>query len=678
MCGLTGIFDVHHTQPAEGLEPAVARMTDTLYHRGPDDQGIWLDRAAGVALGFRRLAIVDLTPLGHQPMESHSGRFVLVFNGEIYNCEELRKQLKPIDGPEITYRGHSDTEVMLRAFETWGIHEATKRFAGMFAFALWDRKEKTLHLGRDRFGEKPMYYGWQGNAFIFGSELKALRAFPAFDSEIDRESLASFLRYGYIPAPASIYQNISKLPPGTILTLAGRSESLCNAQPIAYWSAQEASQAALADQFQGSDQDALNELEHLLRGIVRDEMMADVPLGAFLSGGIDSSTIVALMQSMSSRPVQTFTIGFDEAQYNEATHAKRVAKHIGTDHTELYVTPTTAMDVIPKLPTLYDEPFADSSQIPTFLVSQLAVKHVTVSLSGDGGDEFFGGYGWYQRSHNLWNKLGRFPRPLRAAVGGAMSTMPVSAWDLLLGGMQYTLPARMRRDATGDKMHKLAHVLSRGSSPESMHRMLVSRWNGDRPVVLGAPRSRDTLDQILGGLSPTAHPIHRLMFADTMTYLPDNILAKVDRAAMGVSLETRAPLLDHRVYEFAWRLPMSMKVRNGQGKWLLRQLLYKYVPQAMVDRPKMGFCVPIDVWLRGALKNWAGDLLSERRLRDDGLLDPRPIREAFDQHASGSRNWQHHLWNVLMFQSWHESHKSASQPLSSNSNRRAGTVTCAS
>jgi asparagine synthase (glutamine-hydrolysing) len=403
-----------------------------------------------------------------------------------------------------------------------------------------------------------------------------------------------------------------------------------------------------------------------------------LPLGAFLSGGIDSSTVVALMQAMSNRPVRTFTIGFEEAQYNEAEHARRVAAHIGTDHTELYVTPATAMSVIPKLPTLYDEPFADSSQIPTFLVSQLAVQHVTVSLSGDGGDEFFGGYSWYQRSHRLWNKLGKVPTPLRAAIGGAMSTMPVSAWDLILSGMQYTLPAAMRRDATGDKMHKLADVLARGSSPESMHRMLVSRWNGERPIVIGQPQCRATLDQLVGGLDRSAHPIHRLMYADTMTYLPDNILAKVDRASMGVSLESRAPLLDHRVYEFAWRLPMSMKVRDGQGKWLLRKLLHQYVPESIVDRPKMGFCVPIDIWLRKPLPDWAGDLLSPDRLRADGLLDPDPVQEKFVEHVGGRRNWQHHLWNVLMFQAWNEARKSRMTASQEAPNRSVGKVACVS
>jgi asparagine synthase (glutamine-hydrolysing) len=651
MCGLTGIFDVHRTQPPEALEAATLRMTSTLHHRGPDDQGVWVDAAAGIALGFRRLAIVDLSPHGHQPMESASGRYVLAFNGEIYNFEELRKELSGVGDQAAPYRGHSDTEVMLRAFEVWGVADAVRRFVGMFAFALWDRKERVLYLARDRFGEKPLYYGWQGSAFIFGSELKALAAFPGFQGDLNREALTSFLQFGYVPAPASIYDGIHKLLPGTILALKS-SDPTARPEPVAYWSAQEAARGALTDPFTGSEQDALRERDHLLHQIIHNQMIADVPLGAFLSGGIDSSLVVSIMQALSSRPVRTFTIGFEEADYNEAESAKRVAGHLGTDHTELYVTPKVAMEVIPRLPVLYDEPFADSSQIPTFLVSQLAVQHVTVSLSGDGGDELFGGYAWYRRAHNLWNKMGRVPRPIRAAVGKAMSVMPVGAWDCALGGLQGVLPQHLRRDATGDKVHKLAHLLERGSSPESMHRMLVSRWNGDSAIVLGAPQCPPTLDQVAGGLGNSEHPIHRLMYADTMTYLPDNILAKVDRASMGVSLESRAPLLDHRLYEFAWRLPMSMKVRNDQGKWLLRQLLHRYVPPAIVERPKMGFCVPIDSWLRGSLRDWARDLLDETRLRQDGFLNPGPILEKLNQHISGQRNWQHHLWNVLMFQAW--------------------------
>jgi asparagine synthase (glutamine-hydrolysing) len=651
MCGLTGIFDIHRGTQGDALRDAVARMTATLVHRGPNDDGLWTDAAAGVALGFRRLAIVDLSPLGHQPMESDSGRYVLVFNGEIYNFEELRAELTGVEGAR-SFRGRSDTEVMLRAFERWGVAGATSRFVGMFAFAAWDRVARTFSLARDRFGEKPLYYGWHGASLLFGSELKALAAHPGFRPAVSRRSLSSFLKYGYVPAPDSIYDGVRKLPPGCILTVSPDAVPGALPEPMPYWDAKRVAEAALANPFEGGDDDAIDALDRLLRQVVRNQMIADVPLGAFLSGGTDSSTIVAIMQALSSRPVRTFTIGFEEDRYNEAEYAKRVAKHLGTDHTELYVTPTGAMDVIPGLPTLYDEPFADSSQIPTYLVSKLAVRDVTVSLSGDGGDEFFAGYSWYLAADSLWKRLGWVPRPVRAAVSGAMRTVPVGAWDAVLGPARLAMPRRLRAGARGDKVHKLAAVLSRGESPEGMHRLLVSRWNGDSRVVLGDPPSTPTLDQVRGGLGDGAHPINRLMYADTMTYLPDNILAKVDRASMGVSLETRAPLLDHRVYEFAWRLPMDMKVRAGRGKWLLRQVLNRYVPRELVDRPKMGFCVPIDVWLRGPLRRWADDLLSEARLRNDGYLDPAPVRQKFDEHVSGQRNWQHHLWNVLMFQGW--------------------------
>ena len=652
MCGLTGIFDPLRTTPPDALRAAVERMASSLHHRGPDDGGHWVEPQAGLALGFRRLAIVDLSPMGHQPMQCDRGRFVLAFNGEIYNFEDLREELLTGGGNGRPFRGRSDTEVMLRAFEAWGVEEALKRFVGMFAFALWDRLDRTLWLARDRFGEKPLYYGWQGKLLVFGSELKSLRALPSFRAEIDRDALASFLRYGYVPAPASIYAGIRKLPPGTLLRLALNASPDSTPAPAPYWDARRAAESALTQPFPGSDDEAVDELDRLLRQVIRNQMIADVPLGAFLSGGTDSSTVVAIMQALSSRPVRTFTIGFQEDQYNEAEHARRVATHLGTEHTELYVTPVEAMDVIPRLPALYDEPFADASQIPTYLVSKLARQHVTVSLSGDGGDEFFAGYGWYFTAHRLWRKIGWAPRPLRAAVAGAMSAVPVGAWDAVLHTMQIAAPRGKRRDINGDKVHKFAHVLARGTSPEHTHRMLVSRWNGDTRVVRGASDCPPTFDQIRGGMPADVHPILRLMYADTMTYLPDNILAKVDRASMGVSLESRAPLLDHRVYEFAWRLPMAMKVRDGRGKWLLRQLLHRYVPRDIVDRPKMGFCVPIDVWLRGALRDWAGDLLSERRLRQDGYLEPAPVREKLAEHVGGARNWQHHLWNVLMFQSW--------------------------
>jgi len=646
MCGFAGLFDALTRTNDEDLRAVTGRMTETLFHRGPDDGGVWVDAAAGIGLGSRRLAIVDLSPEGHQPMASRDGRYVMAFNGEIYNFKAIRSELLPLGHK---FRGHSDTEVMLAAISQWGLEKSLERFNGMFAFGLWDKSERLLHLVRDRLGEKPLYYGWMGKTLLFGSELKALRAHPAFHGEIDRNALSLYLRHNYIPAPYTIYQGIYKLLPGSVLTI-NPSAAGSSSKPIPYWSAKSVAEHGVAEPMNGSDQDAIASVECLLRDAVKLRMEADVPLGAFLSGGIDSSTVVALMQSQSDRPVKTFTIGFYEAGYNEAEDAKRVAAHLHTEHTELYVTAEEAMAVVPRIPTLYDEPFSDSSQIPTFLVSQLARRSVTVALSGDGGDELFGGYLRYKTGRDLWNKIAWIPASGRRQLSNAISSIPVEVLNNTLGWIEPVFAKYGRAGKAGDKLHKLSQILAM-EEPETLYHRLVSHWDDPAAVALGAHEYPTGLtDRSAWANLPDL--TQRMMFLDTVTYLPDDILVKVDRASMGVSLEGRLPLLDHRVVELAWRLPLSLKIRDGQSKWLLRQILYKYVPPALIERPKMGFGVPIDAWLRGPLMEWAEALLIERRLRAEGFFNSQLIREKWTEHKSGLRNWHYYLWDVLMFQAW--------------------------
>jgi asparagine synthase (glutamine-hydrolysing) len=649
MCGFAGyLSSVAHPISSEALN----KMGDAIAHRGPDDKGIWSDTDAGIGLSHRRLSIIDLSPAGHQPMISASGRYVIAFNGEIYNHLELRKLLRHDKKDGGQWRGQSDTETLLSGFDAWGIEETVKKSIGMFAFAVWDKQNSTLTLGRDRLGEKPLYYGWQGDAFLFGSELKALRAHPAFRAEIDRNSLALMMRHNNIPAPYSIYRGIYKLQPGFLLTV-----SLNNREPnfSQYWSGKEAAERGGANPFSGSPSEAVDALESLLNNAVTQQMVADVPLGAFLSGGVDSSTVVALMQAQSSRPVRTFSIGFHENQYNEAQHAKLVAQHLGTEHTEWYVTPKDALDVIPLLPRLYDEPFADSSQIPTFLLSQMTRKHVKVSLSGDGGDELFGGYNRYLLTKRLWGSLAYFPASIRRSMARAITAVSPSIWDAIMKPLQAVLPKGTGAVQWGDKLHKGAGLLASRSSAE-LYRGMVSHWTDPASLVLGGTEPATVLTD--NSLQPLVDgEIERMMALDMLTYLPDDILTKVDRAAMGVSLETRVPFLDHRVVELAWRLPLKYKLRDGTGKWVLWQVLYKYVPKELIERPKMGFGVPIDSWLRGPLRDWAEDLLNESRLRQEGYFNPAPVRLKWQEHLSGKRNWQYHLWNVLMFQAWVEENK---------------------
>ena len=646
MCGITGFFATGRRNWTGTLTDTVARMSSTLRHRGPDDSGEWTDDASGIAFGFRRLSIIDLSPAGHQPMESASGRYVIAFNGEVYNYEAVRERLRS-EGVTPAYRGHSDTEVMLTAIETWGLERAVGEFIGMFGFALWDRRERRLHLVRDRVGVKPLYYGWASDTLLFGSELKALRAHPDFQAEIDRGSVALLMRHNYVPAPYTIYKGIHKLTPGTILTIDGAASR--DAQPRAYWSARAAAEQGVAHPFTGSEDAAEEELHALLNDAVGLRMVADVPLGVFLSGGIDSSLVAALMQARSARPVKTFTIGFHESGYNEAQHAAEVARHLGTDHTELYVTPAETMAVIPRLPSMYDEPFADSSQIPTFLVSQLARKHVTVSLSGDGGDELFGGYNRYFWGRRIWQKLRLIPSPARKAFARLLTAVPPDSWDSVFRLAAPVLPSGMRQTTPGYRLHKLAGILS-VSSPAEMYRRLISQWQD--PSELIADAEHPTINSDGSGAGELRDFTDRMMYVDLVSYLPDDILAKVDRASMATSLEAREPLLDHRLIELAWRLPLDMKIRDGKGKHLLRKVLYRYVPQSLIERPKMGFGVPIDEWLRGPLRGWAEELLSEPRLRREGYFNPATVRRVWDEHLSGRRNMQYQLWIVLMFQAW--------------------------
>ena len=652
MCGIIGFWGT-----AGGGEAALAviaeNMSTCLTHRGPDSSGVWVDESAGLALGHRRLSIIDLSPAGHQPMVSHPGRYVITFNGEIYNYLDIRRELE-VSGFAPQWRGRSDTEVFLAAIARWGIGAALDRATGMFAFALWDREERTLHIARDRLGEKPLYYGWVNGTFLFSSELKALRTHPHWKGVIDRGALTLFLRHGYVPSPYSIYEGIRKLTPGTFLSVRSDGSSV----ETSYWSARDIAERGQAEPFAGSEAEAVETLERLLSKAVAGQMTADVPLGVFLSGGVDSSTVVALMQAQSNRPVQTFTIGFHDEGLNEAKYAKAVARHLNTNHTELYVTPGEARETIPRLPELYDEPFADPSQVPTFLVAQLARQKVTVSLSGDGGDELFGGYNRYSIGGRLWDHVGWLPRRARGVMAAAITALSPAQWNRFLARFMRLLPGQFRYAFPGEKLHKLALVLA-ASDPDDIYRALTSQWKSPASVVIsGAEPATVATDRTRW--ATLSDLTQRMMFLDLISYLPDDILVKVDRAAMGVSLETRVPMLDHQVVEFAWRVPLSMKIRGGQGKWLLRQVLYKFVPRHLIERPKIGFDGPIGTWLRGPLRDWAESLLTETRLKREGFFDATLVRNRWSEHLSGDYDWWESLWTVLMFQAWLETENARS------------------
>ncbi len=639
MCGITGFFNTT-SNGRNDSKTVISRMTDRLKHRGPNDEGIWLNQDDGVALGHRRLSIIDLSSTGSQPMHSQNGRYVIAYNGEIYNFLDLKKQLQT---KSYNFTGHSDTEVLLALISEYGLELALKSISGMFAFALWDKQTKTLHLARDRIGEKPLYYGLVNGAFVFGSELKAICSYPGFQNPISRPSVGLFLQYGYVPAPHSIYENIYKLTPGTYLTI-NHSNIRVLPSPTRYWSASQVAEEGITNPLMLTDADAIHRIDELLNTTVRNQMLSDVPIGALLSGGIDSSLVTALMQANSATRIKTFTIGFNDKTYNEAEYAKAIAQHLKTDHTELYVDATQALSVIPKLPTIYDEPFADSSAIPTFLISQLAKQHVSVCLSGDGGDELFGGYNRYLLGKNVWKKIALFPYPIRLILRKLLLSVSPTRWDQLLKFAQYPM--------IGDKLHKLASTFT-VKSQDQFYQHLISQWHNTNELVETYPQNNGDTQILLHQLEEMDF-IEKMMISDTQFYLPDDIMVKVDRATMSVGLESRAPYLDHHLVELMWKLPLNMKVRNHTTKWVLREVLSKYVPSHLFERPKMGFGVPLDAWLRGPLREWAEELLSKIGNEQQGILKPEPILEKWKEHLSGKRNWQYQLWTVLMFQAWME------------------------
>jgi asparagine synthase (glutamine-hydrolysing) len=648
MCGIAGFFAPNQPQD---LRDIACDMVRRLAHRGPDDEGVWSEESAGLALAHRRLAILDLSVAGHQPMISQHGRFVIVFNGEIYNHLAIRQELERNSFSAGGWRGHSDTETLLAAVTVWGLERTLKLAVGMFAFALWDREEKALYLARDRIGEKPLYYGLHKNTLLFASELKAIRAYPGFQAEVDRDALALFLRHNAIPAPLSIYRDILKLPPGTFLKV--NQENVSNGvlpTPKPYWSMLEVAVNGQENLFKGNPLKAIDELDRLLRQSISGQMLADVPVGAFLSGGVDSSAVAALMQAQSTKPIKTFSIGFHEGDYDEAHYARAVATHLETDHTELYVTPEQVLAVIPRLSKLYDEPFADVSQLPTFLVSELAQRNVKVCLSGDGGDELFGGYNRYTAGARLWNHLRWLPKTIRSGLAAGINAARPSTWDLYFDRFGSILPISWRVRTPGIKLQKISEML-KASSQEEVYLRLISNWfNPEEIVIGGKPPSGHPQNWLCASLMPAFE--HQMMCMDSLSYLPDDILVKVDRAAMGVSLETRIPMLDHRVIEFAWTLPLDMKIRSNEGKWLLRKVLDRYIPPSLIDRPKAGFSVPIDSWLRGPLRNWAENLLNPEILKEQGFFVVEPIKTKWSEHLDGKRDWSSQLWSVLMFQAW--------------------------
>lgn len=684
MCGFAGIFNEKSTKSQAEYLNIVSEMSTALMHRGPDSSGRWADASVGVALSHRRLSIIDVSDAGNQPMSSKSEKYILAYNGEIYNHLEIRAELELFysrssnSSPAIKWHGHSDTETLLAAFEFWGIEATLQKAVGMFAFALWDTQNKKVHLVRDRLGEKPLYYGWAGTglgrALVFGSELKALKAYPGFDAPVCREALAQYLRFMYVPAPRSIYQGIFKLEPGCVLTVHGSPPVHAPAQPLRpgeahgsvslqrWWSLAAAVEAGTREPFD-NEVEALDLLEQQLNKAVGLQSLADVPVGAFLSGGVDSSSIVALMQRQSSRPVKTFTIGFDEAGFDESPHALAVARHLGTEHYEMRVTAKTAQALIPSLPQIFDEPFADSSQIPTFLVSQAARQQVTVALSGDAGDELFGGYNRYIWGMRIWGGVSWMPISIRQTFGQLISTASVRAWDRA-GAALNIGKGTGGVSRIGEKAHKLAHMLQTMKSMDDLYCSLVSEWYDPTALIQGENgASVNEPSNLLDDHVPAQGLEHyqlRMMYRDSVTYLPDDILCKVDRAAMANSLETRVPFLDHRVVELAWRIPLNMKICNGIGKWALRQVLYRYVPKELIERPKAGFAIPIGRWLRGPLRDWATALLNPVRVQQEGYLRAELIQKVWQQHLMGTHDHTAKLWAVLMFQVWLE-HQAASR-----------------
>lgn len=645
MCGLSGYLSASNYLNESEQMHILKNMTDVLHHRGPDDSGYWIDNQEGFALGHRRLAIVDLTESGHQPMFSSDHSYVIAFNGEIYNHHQLRKNLSE-EFPNISWRGTSDTETLLNCIQQWGVEKAINEAEGMFAFALWCMSSKELILARDRFGEKPLYYGWQGSGkqktFIFSSELKSFKENPSFVKKISRNALNLFMRYNCVPSPFSIYEGVYKLDPGNLLKISRRHPEP-KIKP--YWSFED---SLFHDNSHGGldETSTIEILESMLKKVVSDQMISDVPLGAFLSGGVDSSAIVSLMQSQSMQKIKTFSIGFNEKEKNEAIYAKEIAKYLGTDHDELYVTPGMCLEVIPNLSSIYDEPFSDSSQIPTFIVSKLARSKVTVALSGDGGDEIFGGYNRYLIGANTWPYLEKIPLPIRNLISNMLIQVPPEKWNniiKLLGLNSHLLN-------TGEKIHKAADALG-SNSYKSLYSNLTSHWKDPDSIIINNEEPDKYLKKQFKGFENLS-AAEMMMATDAMTYLPNDILTKVDRAAMSVSLETRIPFLNHKLVEFTNSLPLDYKVRGKTSKWILRKLLERHVPNELINRPKAGFAIPLDKWLRGDLRDWGEDLLNRNRLRDDGFFNVEEVQKKWKEHQEGKRNWQYQLWDILVFQSW--------------------------
>ncbi len=637
MCGISGFLDFSRTHSSTLLKKQISQMTDTLVHRGPDDGGIWFEDEHGIALGMRRLAIQDLSAAGHQPMTSKDGRYVIIYNGEVYNTSDLRRLL---EDKGITFRGHSDTEVIIEACAQWGVAEAASQLIGMFAFGLWDKQEKTLTLVRDRLGIKPLYYGILGNVLLFGSELKALMAHKKFEKKINAEALNSYFKYNFIPAPQTIYENVYKLLPGTIIAFSEQGKHKTHA----FWDLSKIAHEGIKarENFLSNDSDTIDKLEELIKDSVERRMIADVPLGAFLSGGVDSSTVVAMMQSLSSRPIKTYTIGFEEESFSEMQYARAIAQHLKTDHYELILTSQDALSIVPELPKYFDEPFADISQIPTYAVSKFARESVKVALSGDGGDELFAGYNRHYLVSKFPKKYGILPLMLRNILANGLTLGTEEFWDNLI-------PPSILPQA-GDKLYKLSSVL-KSKDIKELYETLLSQSKRSNNFFL----SSNNLN-LLANEVQFANFLDSVQYWDLIKYLPDDILTKVDRASMAVALEARVPLLDHRIVAFSWALPQNMKIRGSITKWILRQVLYRYVPKSLIERPKMGFGVPINKWLQGALRPWAEELISEKRLENSGHFDVKQVRKMWQEHLTGQKNNQHQLWSILMFEAWKDAY----------------------
>lgn len=653
MCGITGFIDPLRQLKAENLSHILKDMCNSLTHRGPDESGLFVDKSLALGLGHRRLSVLDVSRAGNQPMTSNCGRYTIVYNGEIYNYKDLQRRLVRED-PSINFKTKSDTEVLLNAISAWGFRKAICAFNGMFAFALWDRQKQKLVLAKDRLGEKPLYFGFQKNIFMFSSEIKALKKNPLWDGAVDRDALAKFLSLGYVPAPSSIYDGISKLAPGHYLEIDYISDrkTIKVSDPFVYWDIHKKAHESLISPYNGGIAEAITKTERILKKSVEQRMLSDVSLGAFLSGGLDSSTIVTIAQELSPKPLKTFTIGFEKAEFNEAGQARELSDYLGTEHTELYVNEEQLLSTISKLPTLFDEPFGDSSQIPTYLISELARRDVTVVLSGDGGDELFCGYKRYDLCHDLWRFMRLVPKEIRKGFGGRVKKISMDNWDLAGGWVSKAASKYGRMTSIGQKVHKLAGAIEM-PNPEALYKYIMQSDGDSASFVKGLSSSRvEVLSEIKWPQSGTYKD--RMMLFDQQTYLPNDILVKVDRASMGVSLESRVPFLDHELVEWAWSIPTSIKVKDGKNKWILRQIAEKRLPRSFVDRPKKGFSIPIDDWIRGPLRNWGSELLSKDKLEKEGFLNVDAILVRWAEHCEGKRNWGTFLWNVLIFESWLE------------------------